>query len=436
MNKYVKTVLRLFLVFGVLVFGVNYGCKLISDKRSSLRNLSANGINSEITEEYNSSGKDIDTIISEKYNYWLSEYGSNAPERILFIPVEEENKDIFYVSADKTCAVCAVHGRNGKIKGFVECIYKADDHVDIIIAANAVILLCFLIILGVVTYIHFAVLSPFRRLSEYPERLARLRDIQKLPECKKRFFGKYIWGMNMLSDVLAASSKRIHTLESQRQTLVSTIAHGVKTPVSNIRLYTDAVRTGLYSGKGMTVDIADKIDRNTLKIEELAEELMRSANSVTDGYDIEIKPFHMEELADIIRKEYKDRMKLKRIDLSVECSSNAIVESDKYALYRAVSQLLENAVKYGDGSGIKVRLSREDEGFCISVRNRGELLPEKELPYVFRSYWRGSNAADKEGSGIGLYVVHETAKALGGSAAARRIEETSEMEFVIYIEKA
>ena len=57
------------------------------------------------------------------------------------------------------------------------------------------------------------------------------------------------------------------------------------------------------------------------------------------------------------------------------------------------------------------------------------------MPYVFRSYWRGSNAAEKEGSGIGLYVVHETAKALGGSAYVRRIEETSEMEFVIYIEK-
>lgn len=436
MNKYLKTVLRLILVFGALAFGINYGCRLLANKRSSVRNLSANRISSVITKEYNNSGKDIDTIINERFNDWRSEYGGDAPERIEFIPVEEKNKDVFYISADKTCAVCAVYGRNAELAGFVEYIYRPDDHADIVIAANVVILLSFLIILGGVTYIYFAVLAPFRRLSEYPERLARLRDIQKLPESKSRFFGKYVWGMNMLSDVLSASSKRIHTLESQRQTLVSTIAHGVKTPVSNIRLYTDAVRTGLYSDKGMTADIADKIDRNTVKIEALAAELMRSANSVTDGYDIEIKRFHLGELSDIIWNEYKDRMKLKRIDLSVECSSNAIVESDKYALYRAVSQLIENAVKYGDGSGIKVKLMRDDEGFCISVRNKGELLPEKELPYVFRSYWRGSNAADKEGSGIGLYVVHETAKALGGSIVARRIEETSEMEFVIYIEKA
>jgi signal transduction histidine kinase len=93
-------------------------------------------------------------------------------------------------------------------------------------------------------------------------------------------------------------------------------------------------------------------------------------------------------------------------------------------------------MKYGDGRGVTVELIRDDESICISVKNRGELLPEKELPYVFRSYWRGSNAADKEGSGIGLYVVHETARALGGSVCVRRLEETSEMEFVICIDMA
>ena len=128
-------------------------------------------------------------------------------------------------------------------------------------------------------------------------------------------------------------------------------------------------------------------------------------------------------------------MALLRIPFTVECEGSPIMESDKYALYRAVSQLLENALKYGDGSGITVKLMKQDEAFCISVRDKGELLSENELPYVFRSYWRGSNAADKSGCGIGLYVVHETAKALGGSVHVRRIEDTSEMEFMIYIEQ-
>ena len=239
----------------------------------------------------------------------------------------------------------------------------------------------------------------------------------------------------MLTDVLAASSHRIHILEGEHQKLVSSIAHGVKTPVANIRLYTDAVRTGLYSDTGMSSDIADKIDSNTAKIESMAAELMTASEATNDGYDFEKSLFPLSELADLIRSEYMDRMALLRIPFTVECEGSPIMESDKYALYRAVSQLLENALKYGDGSGITVKLMKQDEAFCISVRDKGELLSENELPYVFRSYWRGSNAADKSGCGIGLYVVHETAKALGGSVHVRRIEETSEMEFVIFIEQ-
>ena len=149
---------------------------------------------------------------------------------------------------------------------------------------------------------------------------------------------------------------------------------------------------------------------------------------------MEISRFPVKELAELISSEYKDRMAIKRIPFTVKCDTDSVMESDKYALYRSVSQILENAVKYGDGSGITVEIIRQDEGFGISVRDKGGLLPENEIPYVFRSYWRGSNAANAEGSGIGLYSVHETVRALGGSVLARRLEDTNEMEFVLYID--
>lgn len=182
-------------------------------------------------------------------------------------------------------------------------------------------------------------------------------------------------------------------------------------------------------------EIAAKIGANAGKIQALAEELMRASNASFSGCDIKRSPFYLSELAELVSSEYSDRMKLMHIPFEVRCEGSPLLDSDKYALYRAVSQMLENALKYGDGSGIKVHMMKQDDGFSVSVRNKGELLPESELPYVFRSYWRGSNAADKDGSGIGLYVVHETARALGGSAHARRIEETSEMEFVVFLEK-
>lgn len=434
MKKLICTLVIMTAVFTALIIGFNIGFRKVMDEQLKSFNVTINRINREISNAAAESEASPEKIIADRTEQWKKTYGSSVPESIVFIPLNNSDR-VFYAAVDKRCAVCSIYGKDEQLAGFVK--YTCSDSIfqRIKLAVNIMLAVCFALLTGAVLFIHFAVFKPFRRLSEYPERLARLRDIQKLPETKSRYFGKYIWGMNMLADVLAASSHRIHILEGEHQKLVSSIAHGVKTPVANIRLYTDAVRTGLYSDTGMSSDIADKIDSNTAKIESMAAELMTASEATNDGYDFEKSLFPLSELADLIRSEYTDRMALLRIPFTVECEGSPIMESDKYALYRAVSQLLENALKYGDGSGITVKLMKQDEAFCISVRDKGELLSENELPYVFRSYWRGSNAADKRGCGIGLYVVHETAKALGGSVHVRRIEETSEMEFVIFIEQ-
>ncbi|WP_303796351.1 sensor histidine kinase KdpD [Ruminococcus flavefaciens] len=434
MKKLICTLVIMTAVFTALIIGFNIGFRKVMDEQLKSFNVTINRINREISDAAAESEASPEKIIADRTEQWKKTYGSSVPESIVFIPLNNSDR-VFYAAVDKRCAVCSIYGKDEQLAGFVK--YTCSDSIfqRIKLAVNIMLAVCFALLTGAVLFIHFAVFKPFRRLSEYPERLARLRDIQKLPETKSRYFGKYIWGMNMLTDVLAASSHRIHILEGEHQKLVSSIAHGVKTPVANIRLYTDAVRTGLYSDTGMSSDIADKIDSNTAKIESMAAELMTASEATNDGYDFEKSLFPLSELADLIRSEYTDRMALLRIPFTVECEGSPIMESDKYALYRAVSQLLENALKYGDGSGITVKLMKQDEAFCISVRDKGELLSENELPYVFRSYWRGSNAADKSGCGIGLYVVHETAKALGGSVHVRRIEETSEMEFVIFIEQ-
>lgn len=416
---------------GAAFFDIWYMKK--ANENLNSRNVTVNRINSELTGLAGDSTDNYEAVIAEQFADWQKRFGKTAPDKIKYIPMD--GNDIFRTTSGSSNIICAVYDKNGVISGLVEYTYRDRSSRTVFIIVNTVFAAAFLIVAAAMLYIWSAIIAPFKRLSDYPERLARLRDIQKLPESRSRFFGKYVWGMNMLSDVLASSSRRIHNLEGEHQKLITTIAHGVKTPLANIRLYTDAARTGLYSEQGMTEKIADRIDKNAAKVESMAAELMKASAASCGGYDIEISSFCMKELAKLIYTEFKDRMQLKRIPFSVECGTESIIESDKYALYRAVSQILENAVKYGDGNGIRVTLAKQDEGFSISVRNRGELLPEKELPYVFRSYWRGSNAEEKDGSGIGLYAVHEAVKSLGGTVHARRLEETSEMEFVIFLER-
>ncbi|MBO4473957.1 MAG: HAMP domain-containing histidine kinase, partial [Clostridiales bacterium] len=236
---------------------------------------------------------------------------------------------------------------------------------------------------------------------------------------------------------LGRERRRNEKLECERQILVASIAHSVKTPVMNIRLYAEALNNGLTLEDGTKADIKDiaaKIDSNADRIQKIATDVINASVESVTSYEPEISEFYLRELSALINEEYAQQMELSRIPFTVECPDNPLVRSDSYGLLRIISLLLDNAVKYGDGTGITVSLSKEEEGILISVRNKGELLPEEELSFIFTSFRRGSNAVNKEGSGIGLYTAKKIATSLGGNIFARRLPESSEMEFSVYIE--
>ena len=104
----------------------------------------------------------------------------------------------------------------------------------------------------------------------------------------------------------------------------------------------------------------------------------------------------------------------KRVNIAVELTGNPLVTSDIGMVIKCLTQLMENAIKYGDGTGIKVKLYRQDDVTFFSVINNGVTINKEEIPFLFNCYYRGSNSADEEGSGIGLYEARSVARSLGG----------------------
>lgn len=422
------------LSFAVIIAAFNLIYSDFCNNQKMLFNVSAGRITDEISAAYENR-KDLQSFADENFNKWKKEYGDACPLSIEVVPINKNSKDVFLITDISDNITCGIHGEKG-LEYLVCYGFDYENEKTIIYLVNIILILTFLITEIILIYIYLKILRPFRKFSEYPEKIVNMQSVEKLPESKDKFFGKYIWGMNLLADKLENHRKQIHSLEYQRQTLISSIAHGVKTPVANIRLYSSAICEGLYTdGVVNETDarIAEKIDSNAVKIEKITKELLATASAALVSYEPEISLFYIKELVELIENEWKDRLSLKRIPFTVECVGNPIMESDKAALVRAVSQMLENAVKYSDGTGISVTALKEDENFIISVKSKGGLLPEKELPYIFRSFWRGSNAENTEGSGVGLFTVSETIKKLGGKVYARCLVETDEMEFVIFL---
>ncbi len=371
------------------------------------------------------------------------EYGSRyVPDRVEYIDVMRYDVTKEQLSQDPYGyqIICPMTGSDGKITGFLMITYFSKDKEYTVHMVAVILLVSYIAAVSVVIMLYRLMVRPFNALSEYPEKIAKGRLTDGMPQNSSGLFKKYIWGMNMLNDEMNLKDKNINAMEKEKQTMIISIAHGIKTPLSNIKLYAEAIERGIYHDNKTPdkkdAETAAKIKTNVEKVELLVKEIMKSSADAGSAHTPVISTFYLKELMDAIKAEYCARMELLHIPFETICQNDPLICSDKDGLFKIISQLLDNAVKYGSGLGISLHMGRQDEDVIISVKNKGSVLSEEETAYVFKSFWRGSNASGKEGQGIGLYVARKIAEKLGGDIFMKSDaeEETTEVTLIVPVD--
>lgn len=436
MRKYYLKYLVAFLLFAVLGAVAFFVVTKIYEGDSGRRNTLANRFVQQV-EEYPSEdvGETVEAVRAEQESSWFNEYGErNVPSDITFIAIDISDTEL--VSGDTSSSITWVVSRDGKAEGLVVFTFEDVRETHTLCLAGAVVAVSFIILIAFFIYIDRKVILPFNKLSSYPEKIAKNETGEHIPESKERYFGKYIWGMNMLSDRLSGDRKKLRALEKEKQSLLSSIAHGIKTPVANIRLYAQALKSGLYRKDGVPdpddAMVAEKIEKNTQDIEDIVKDLLNAASKSIVEYEPVIDRFYLSEIEDWLNEEYGNRMNVLKIPFTIDCRSKVMITSDKSGVIRVLTQFIENAIKYSDGKHIGVLIDKSDEGYEFVVGNTGSRVPENEEKYIFNSFYRGSNSADIEGNGLGLYEASFIARKLGGTVATRYNEQTSETEFCLF----
>ncbi len=380
----------------------------------------------------------VDAYMEENNKTLIKEYGkSSIPDKVTFFLSDSQRSSVSLINkGDSSDKVWAFYHYE-KIIGFVVFEYSNVVASDIKMMMNICLAIAFFIAIAICIYISRAVLRPFEKLSDYPVKLSKNEITEKLPETKNRLFGRFIWGINMLSDNMQNKQKKVDELSRDHMTMLTTIAHGIKTPVANIKLYADAISTGLYQENGEVnksdAEIAGKISKNADDITDIVKDLIDKASGTVVDFEPNIQSFYLKELIDFLEEEYSNRLNVLDIPYTFEMNHNAMVRSDKSGICRILSQILDNAIKYGNGDGIAVILNKEEDGYYFVIKNKGNVLSEKELPYIFNSFWRGSNAEKTGGNGIGLFESRKIAQSLYGDIYVKANEDENEMEFDIYI---
>lgn len=440
MKRFHSIYILMLLGVGVIFTAVNLGIRADSANTENARNVLVNRLTYSMQQSFYD-GHDMEKVIQsafyDKYSEYSKEYRKQEiPNDICFIGVDAQQIDLRMTEAnDKRMSV--IQYVNGTNAGFLVFVYDITAYDDVILYVNMGIGVCALFLFAFVFYVQRKVLVPFDRMSAYPEQLSKGEINNKLPESKSKYFGKFVWGINMLSDKLSGDKKRINKLMQERQVMLTTIAHGIKTPVANIKLYASAIETGLYQPDGLPNEndarVASKIDKNADDITSLVKEMIETTATGMVDFQPEISKFYVNEISVYFQQEYSNRFRTLHIPYTIHCNTEALIDTDKSGIIRILSQFLDNAIKYGDGRGITITIDKQEEGFFFSVLNKGHLLSERELPYVFNSFWRGSNADVIEGSGIGLFEAKRISRMLGGDVYASRHEDSREMEFVLFV---
>lgn len=275
-----------------------------------------------------------------------------------------------------------------------------------------------LLITGILFFVRFRILRPFHILQEAPYELSKGNLSLGLKENKNRYFGKFVWGLNLLREHLEEQKEKELKLQKEKKTLILSISHDIKTPLSAIKLYARALSGNLYNTEEKLCEVAEGIQEKAIEIETFVAQITEASRSEILNMEVKQGEFYLDDLMKNLRDYYKEKLKLLQIEFEVGAFANTLVRGDLDRGIEVLQNMMENAIKYGDKQKITISVAEEEGCQLITVKNGGCQLPEQELPHIFDSFWRGSNVSRTEGSGLGLYICRQLMKKMDGDIFA------------------
>lgn len=287
-----------------------------------------------------------------------------------------------------------------------------------IAAINCVLGALLVLMIGFLYYIRGHIIVPFGRLNDVPQELARGNLAVPIPEEKSRFFGKFTWGVNLLRESIENSRKKEITMQRDKKLLLLSLSHDIKTPLSAIKLNAKALAKGLYKDEEKRRAAAESINTRADEIERFVSEITKAASEDFMSFEVTQGEAFLSDIITRIDARYAPQLAMSGTEFAIQKMDDCILSCDPDRLAECLQNLIENAIKYGDGRRIEIRFDKMDGCELITVSNTGCTLEAKELPQIFESFHRGNNARKVPGNGLGLFICKRLMSLMGGEVYA------------------
>ncbi len=263
--------------------------------------------------------------------------------------------------------------------------------------------------------------KPLKLMSEASKAMSKGDFSRRIPVMSNDEIGQLSSSFNQMTNSLVE-------LENMRRNFIANVSHELRTPMTTIGGFIDGIIDGTIE-KDKTDYYLQIVSNEVKRMTRLVEGMLNLSKLEAGKIKIHPTDFDFKELVIDVVLSQEQRIESKNLKIiGLDTLQKCVIRADKDLLHQVIYNLCDNAVKFTNDEGvIEFTLSADRTHFEFIIKNTGIGIPKDDLPLIFDRFYKGDKArsANKDSTGLGLYLVKTIVKIHGGTAFVK----SSENEF-------
>ena len=284
----------------------------------------------------------------------------------------------------------------------------------LLVSSGILLLIIITAVLIYGVYVRMTIIRPFRKMEQFAVNVANGKFDEPLMLAQNNLFGKFTESFDIMREELKASRRRETALKLKEKEMIASLSHDLKTPITGIKLLCELLHVKVKDK--YLLEKINNINQKAEQINVLVNDLLTS--SLDDLGEIQVEC--RDESSEILHQ------LLSELDTSTLARENKIPECmilvDKTRLSQIIGNIIGNSYKYA-GTVIDVGYKIREGYLEMSFRDYGTGVPKDEISLVTARFYRGSNASEKDGCGLGLYISSMLMERMNGELICSHRED-------------
>ena len=214
--------------------------------------------------------------------------------------------------------------------------------------------------------------------------------------------------IGQLADAFNNMAEELQKLEGLRISFVANVSHELRTPLTSIQGFVQGILDGAINKEEQDTYLNTVLDE-TKRLNLLISDLLELSKIESGKFPLNNRIFDINELIRRCLITFEQRIENKKLDVQVVMGDERLyANADPDRIAQVITNLIDNAVKFSkQGGTLVLRSQAHEDKIYVSVKDTGEGIPEKDLPFIFERFYKvdKSRGRKQQGTGIGLSIV-------------------------------